>query len=61
MGDLWPKLQSGSATTAEQVDAIVETLVETASNNIVGDGKSFVQDLEKVIRIRDGETDKDAL
>ena len=61
VGDFLPKLKIEIATTADQVDAIVDTLVETAINNKVGDGKIFVQDLEKVIRIRTGETDKDAL
>ena len=59
--DFLPKLKLEIATTDDQVESIVETLVNTASNNKVGDGKIFIHDLEQVIRIRTGETDEDAL
>ena len=59
--DFLPKLKLEIAAPSDQVATIVETLVETASNNKVGDGKIFIYDLEQVIRIRTGETDQDAL
>lgn len=59
--DFLPKLKIEIATPDDQVETIVDTLVETASNNKVGDGKIFITNLEKVIRIRTGETDEDAL
>lgn len=59
--DFLPKLKIEIATTSDQVDAIVDTIIQTASNNKVGDGKIFIHELEKVIRIRTGETDQDAL
>ncbi len=36
-------------------------ITSIASSGKVGDGKIFVANLEKVIRIRTGETDQDAL
>ena len=59
--DFLPKLKIEIATPSDQVDTIVETIIQTASNNKVGDGKIFIHELEKVIRIRTGETDQDAL
>jgi len=59
--DFLPKLKVEIAAPNEQVESIIDTLIETASNNKVGDGKIFVYDLEKVIRIRTGETDQDAI
>ena len=61
MVDFLPKLKIEIATPSDQVDTIVATIVETASNNKVGDGKIFIHALEKVIRIRTGETDQDAI
>lgn len=59
--DFLPKLKIEIAAPANQVEAIIETLIQTAGNNKVGDGKIFIQDLEQVIRIRTGETGEDAI
>lgn len=59
--DFLPKLKLEIACEAEQVERIVETISQTAGNNKVGDGKIFVYDLEQVIRIRTGESGKDAI
>ena len=59
--DFLPKLKIEIAAPTDQVDTIVETIIQTASNNKVGDGKIFIYDLEKVIRIRTGEINQDAL
>jgi nitrogen regulatory protein P-II 2 len=40
---------------------VVEALEKSASTGKIGDGKIFVFDIEQVIRIRTGETGKDAL
>jgi nitrogen regulatory protein P-II 2 len=40
---------------------LLETIAKTANTGKVGDGKIFVSNLEKVVRIRTGETDQDAL
>jgi len=42
-------------------DKVVETIREAAQTGQIGDGKIFVLPVEKVVRIRTGETDRDAL
>ncbi len=59
--DFLPKLKIEIAAPADQVDTIVDTLLQTAGNNKVGDGKIFIHELEQVIRIRTGETGEDAI
>ena len=45
---------------AELVDAVVEAIATTARTGKIGDGKVFVMDLERALRIRTGEFDGDA-
>jgi nitrogen regulatory protein P-II 2 len=40
---------------------VVEAITKAARTGKIGDGKIFVYDLGQVIRIRTGETGKDAL
>jgi nitrogen regulatory protein PII len=40
---------------------VVEAIQATANSGKIGDGKIFVYDLERVVRIRTGELDGDAL
>ncbi len=40
---------------------VIEKISEAARTGKIGDGKIFVSDIEKVIRIRTGETDEEAL
>ncbi len=40
---------------------VIETILQTAGTETLGDGKIFVQDLEAVVRIRTGEEGTDAL
>jgi nitrogen regulatory protein P-II 1 len=47
--------------TAEQVDEVVNTIAEVAATGKIGDGKIFVSEIEKVIRIRTGESGVDAI
>ena len=49
------------AVTDDQVDTVVEAIMHSAGTGKIGDGKIFVWDLEKVVRIRTGEMDGDAL
>jgi nitrogen regulatory protein P-II 2 len=46
---------------SELVDAVVEAIATTARTGKIGDGKVFVLDLERALRIRTGETDAGAL
>jgi nitrogen regulatory protein P-II 2 len=59
--DFLPKLKLEIAVTEEQLDRVIEAIMETASSGKIGDGKIFVHSLEKVIRIRTGEMDEDAI
>ncbi|HKI62365.1 MAG TPA: P-II family nitrogen regulator [Mariprofundaceae bacterium] len=59
--DFIPKTEVAIVVAADQVDAAVAAIVEAAKTGKVGDGKIFISPVEKVIRIRTGETDADAL
>src|SRR5580692_1800249 len=41
----------------ELVDQVIDAIVKTAKTGKVGDGKIFVSELQRVVRIRTGETD----
>ena len=59
--DFLPKLKLEIAAPEEQVEAIVEAIISSASTGKIGDGKIFVAPLEQVVRIRTGETGADAV
>jgi len=56
-----PKIKIEVAVSAAMADAVIETITAKAKTGQVGDGKIFVTQLERVVRIRTGETDGDAL
>ncbi|WP_038035193.1 P-II family nitrogen regulator [Thermopetrobacter sp. TC1] len=56
-----PKVKVEVAVTADMADKVVETIREAAQTGQIGDGKIFVLPVEQVVRIRTGETDRDAL
>jgi nitrogen regulatory protein P-II 2 len=56
-----PKLKIEVAVNAEVADKVVEAIVAAARTGQIGDGKIFVYNLDSAVRIRTGETDKDAL
>jgi len=59
--DFLPKVRIEIAVQEERVDAVIEAMVAAAHTGKVGDGKIFVHNLEQVIRIRTGETGKNAI
>ena len=59
--DFLPKLKLEVAVTDEQLDPVVEAILASANTCKIGDGKILVQPLERVVRIRTGELDRDAL
>jgi nitrogen regulatory protein P-II 1 len=59
--DFLPKIKLEVAVTDDQADAVVEAVMKAAGTGKIGDGKIFVWDLERVVRIRTGELDGDAL
>ena len=59
--DFLPKIKLEVAVTTDQVERVVEAIQTAANTGKIGDGKIFVYELEKVLRIRTGELDGDAL
>ncbi len=56
-----PKIKIEAAVTSELVESVIEAITSKAKTGQIGDGKIFVTSLEKVVRIRTGEADSDAL
>ena len=59
--DFVPKARVDIAVRNDLVDPVIDAIVKTAKTGKVGDGKIFVSELQRVIRIRTGETDYSAL
>jgi nitrogen regulatory protein PII len=59
--DFLPKLKLEIAVPDERVDAVVEAISEAAASGRIGDGKIFIQNLERAHRIRTGEEGEEAL
>ena len=59
--DFVPKTRIEVAVRSELVDQVVEAILKAAKTGKVGDGKIFITDIDRVIRIRTGETDNAAL
>ena len=59
--DLLPKVKIEAAVADELVERVIEAVEAAARTGKIGDGKIFVSTLEQVVRIRTGETGKDAL
>jgi nitrogen regulatory protein P-II 1 len=45
----------------DKVEACIEAITAAARTGKIGDGKIFVSSVEKVVRIRTGEQDHDAI
>jgi len=59
--DFVPKVKLEVAVEDSRLEQLVDAIVVAARTGKVGDGKIFVYDLNKAIRIRTGELDNDAL
>ena len=59
--DFIPKIKVETIVADDMVDKVVDIIVTTVRTGKIGDGKIFVLPVEKVCRIRTGETDNDAL
>ena len=51
---LLPKVKLEIAVPSDILEAVVEAIQTTANTNKIGDGKIFVLDLERALRIRTG-------
>lgn len=56
-----PKIKLEIAVKDEMADQVVEAISNVARTGKIGDGKVFVLDLEKALRVRTGETNEEAL
>ena len=59
--DFLPKVKVEAAVSDEMLDQVIEAIEGAARTGKIGDGKIFVTPVEQVIRIRTGETGKEAL
>ena len=59
--DFLPKVNVEAAVDDAIVDRCIEAIEAAARTGKIGDGKIFVYDLQQVVRIRTGETGKEAL
>ena len=59
--DFMPKVKIEVVVADEDLDKVVDAIVNSARTGQVGDGKIFVSNVEKVIRIRTGEVDESAI
>ncbi len=59
--DFVPKVKIDLVVDAELSDQVVQTIQENASSGQIGDGKIFVLPVGEAMRIRTGETGKEAI
>jgi len=59
--DFIPKTKIEIGVDDEQLDSVVEAVTQAASSGKIGDGKIFVTELSRAIRIRTSETGPTAL
>lgn len=56
-----PKLRLELVVNDEVVDAVVDAIAKVANTGAIGDGKIWICDVERVLRVRTGQRDRDAL
>ena len=59
--DFVPKTRIEVAVRDDLVEQVTDAIINAAKTGKVGDGKIFITDLERVLRIRTGEADDQAL
>jgi nitrogen regulatory protein P-II 1 len=59
--DFLPKVKIEVVINADQLDTCIEAITKVASTGKIGDGKIFVSDIDRVVRIRTGEENEAAL
>ncbi len=55
------KLKVEIVVEDDQVDMVVDKVIQTARTGEIGDGKIFISPVERIIRIRTGESDLEAI
>ena len=61
MIDFLPKVKIEIVIASENVERCINAIIETAQTGKIGDGKIFVTDVERIIRIRTGEENAEAI
>ncbi|GAA6170623.1 nitrogen regulatory protein P-II [Colwellia sp. KU-HH00111] len=61
MVDFLPKVKLEIVIADEDLERCVNAILETAQTGKIGDGKVFITDIERVIRIRTGEENNEAI
>ena len=59
--DFLPKVKLEAVVSDAQLDECVDAITNAARTGKIGDGKIFIEDVERVIRIRSGEENDQAL
>ena len=59
--NMLPKIRLEIAVDTTQVDKVVAAIMGSAKTGQIGDGKIFVSPIDRAVRIRTGETDRDAI
>ena len=59
--DFIPKIKIEIVVNADQVNQVVDTIRNAANSGTIGDGKIFVTPVERIVRVRTGEEDHDAI
>ncbi|WP_306549691.1 P-II family nitrogen regulator [Desulfobulbus sp.] len=59
--DFIPKIKLEVIVPDEQVDQVIDTILHVAKTGKIGDGKIFVLPVERVVRVRTGETGSEAV
>ena len=61
MVDFLPKVKMEIVVPDELLEQCLDAIIDTAQTGKIGDGKIFVYEVERVIRIRTGEEYEDAI
>ncbi|MEA3497428.1 MAG: P-II family nitrogen regulator [Campylobacterota bacterium] len=59
--DFLPKIKLDLVVAGEDVDNVIKLIADAAKTGKIGDGKIFVSDIQRIIRIRTGEEDEEAI
>lgn len=59
--DFLPKVKLEIVVASDQCDRCVDTIIDAAQTGKIGDGKIFITEIERVVRIRTGEEDEAAI
>lgn len=59
--DFLPKIKLELIVAEEDVDSTIKLITDSAKTGKIGDGKIFVSAIEKIVRIRTGEEDEEAI